>query len=88
MNFYVFKPLYQRNYIILVPANITKVFIRPIISKGEANRLFDLIPTIVTKTYYNCKLSRLSEHYETFLKTYDIYAKSKLQIICSENLVL
>lgn len=80
VNFYVFKPLYQQNYIILVPVNITKVFIRPIISEGEANRLLDLIPTIATKAYYNCKLSQLSEHYETFLKTHECLDLIRLTI--------
>ena len=80
VNFYVFKPLYQQNYIILVPVNITKVFMRPIISKGEANRLLDLIPTIATKAYYNCKLSQLSEHYETFLKTHECLDLMRLTI--------
>jgi CarD family transcriptional regulator len=53
---------------------------RPIISKSEAERLLDLIPTIGTKAYYNCKLSKLSEHYETFLKTHECLDLMKLTI--------
>lgn len=80
LNFYVFEPLYQQNYTILAPVNIIKVFMRPIISKGEAKRLLDLIPTIGTKAYYNCKLSQLSEHYETFLKTHECLDLMRLTI--------
>jgi CarD family transcriptional regulator len=80
VNFYVFEPLYQQNYTILAPVNITKVFIRPIISKSEAKRLLDLIPTIGTKAYYNCRLSQLSEHYEAFLKTHECLDLIRLTI--------
>ncbi|MPN27589.1 hypothetical protein SDC9_175023 [bioreactor metagenome] len=80
LKFYVFKPLYQQNYIILVPVDITKVFMRPIISSSEANRLLDLIPTIGTKAYYNCKLGQLTDHYEAFLKTHECLDLIKLTI--------
>ncbi|WP_294855602.1 CarD family transcriptional regulator [uncultured Oscillibacter sp.] len=80
LKFYVFKPLYCLNYIILVPVDIRKVFMRPIISSSEANRLLDLIPTIGAKAYYNRKLNQLTEHYEAFLKTHECLDLIKLTI--------
>lgn len=84
-NFYVFEPLYQQNYTILAPVNITKVFMRPIISKSEAKRLLDLVPTIGTKAYYCSRLSQLTEHYETFLKTHECLDLMKLTISIYEK---
>ena len=70
-DFYVLEPLYQQNYTIQAPVNNAKVFMRPIISKSEATELMDTIPTIGTTAYYNCSLSQLSRHYDTFLETHD-----------------
>ncbi|HBN86196.1 MAG TPA: CarD family transcriptional regulator, partial [Clostridiales bacterium] len=42
--FYVLEPLYQ-NCTISAPVNSTKVFMRPVISKKEAERLIDNIPS-------------------------------------------
>ena len=48
--YYVLEPLYQ-NYIIFTLVNTTKVFMRPIISKNEAERLVDMMPTIQARAY-------------------------------------
>lgn len=79
-SYYILEPLYQQNYTILAPVNITKVFIRPIISRSEAKELLELIPTIGTKAYYNGKSSQLCEYYETFLKTHECLDLMRLTI--------
>ncbi|MGE4275818.1 MAG: CarD family transcriptional regulator [Lawsonibacter sp.] len=68
--FYILIPLYQ-NGIISTPVNNTKIFMRPIISKDEAERLIDMIPTIRAEAYHSQILQELTEHYEKSLKTYD-----------------
>jgi len=68
--FYILIPLYQ-NGIISTPVNNTKIFMRPIISKDEAERLIDMIPTIRAEAYHSQILQELTEHYEKLLKTYD-----------------
>jgi CarD family transcriptional regulator len=68
--FYVLKPLHQ-SCIISTPVNTKKVFMRPIISKAEAERLIDMIPSIPAKAYHNHSIQLLSEHYETALKSHD-----------------
>lgn len=68
--YYVLEPLYQ-NYIIFTLVNTTKVFMRPIISKNEAERLVDMMPTIQARAYHNRVLSQLTQHYNALLKTHD-----------------
>jgi len=79
-DFYILEPIYQQNYTIWAPVNITKVFMRSIISESEARELMDMIPSIGTKAYYNGSLSQLSGHYEAFLKTHDCLDLMKLTI--------
>lgn len=68
--FYILIPLYQ-DCIISTPVNTTKIFMRPIISKDEAERLINLIPTIRAEAYHSRILRELAEHYEASLKTHN-----------------
>ena len=47
--YYVLKPVYQQNNIIYAPVNEGKVFIRPVMTFGEANELILKIPEIRDK---------------------------------------
>lgn len=67
--FYYMTPLYQ-SCKILTPINSTKVFMRPIISKVEADRLIDMIPAIQVEAYHNRALNQLAEHYKQSLNTH------------------
>ena len=67
---YVLKPLSQ-NYTISTPINNTKVFTRPAISKSEAERLVDTIPSIEARAYYSQRVQELAEHYKTYVSTHD-----------------
>ncbi|MCF0121508.1 MAG: hypothetical protein HUJ65_07710 [Oscillospiraceae bacterium] len=85
--FYILQPLYQR-CVISAPANSDKVFMRPIISRAEAERLIEDIPSTKTEIYHNRALHQLADYYEKKLKSHDcggllqlmmsLYAKKKL----------
>lgn len=68
--FYVLDLLYQ-NCTIFAPVNSTKVFMRPIISKEEAERIIDMIPAMQAEAYHNRALNQLAEHYKTSLNTHE-----------------
>ena len=67
--YYTLKPLYQE-CMISTPVDNDKVFMRPIITKEEAERIIDTIPNIQAEAYYNRALSQLSEHYAETIKTH------------------
>lgn len=68
--FYILAPLYQ-DCTISVPVSNTKIFMRPIISKEEAERLIDLVPTIQAEAYHSKVVRELVDHYEETLNTHD-----------------
>lgn len=47
-NYYVLRPLYQENNLIYAPADSDKVFMRPVITRQEADALILEIPKIRT----------------------------------------
>lgn len=68
--YYVLKPLYQ-SCVISVPVDSDKVFIRPIISKDEAERLISLIPGRQCEAYQNHGTRELAQHYDSMLKSHN-----------------
>lgn len=86
--YYTLNQLHQ-HCVIHTPVDNTKVFMRPAISKDEAERLIDLIPSIKAEPYHSKVPSELVGHYNATIKTYDcadlieltmsIYAK-KLEV--------
>ncbi len=68
-DYYVLTPLYQ-NCSIKTPVN-GKVFMRPVISRQEADALIDAIPTIEAKPCEGKALRELTEHYQTYLSSHD-----------------
>ncbi len=91
--YYVLAPLYE-DCVISAPVDSDKVFIRPIISRDEAQRVIDRIPEIHPHAYQSRVSRELSEHYETILKSHDcdslleltmsIYAK-KQQLLAQKR---
>ncbi len=85
--YYVLRPLYE-DCVISAPVDSDKVFIRPIISRQEAERVIARIPQIHAQAYYSKASRELAEHYEAILKSHDcdslveltmsIYAKKQL----------
>lgn len=80
--YYVMQPLYKP-CVISVPVDSTKVFIRPIVSREEADRLICLIPTLNCPAVH-CRASReLSERYEAMLKSHSCLCWIQLTISIS-----
>ena len=68
--YYVLRPVRQGGTI-YCPVNSEKVFMRPVISKKEAEEIIDSIPGIDAEAYENANLQLLSKHYRDILKTHD-----------------
>ena len=66
--YFVLKPLGSDTNTIFVPVENNKVFIRPLISKEEAENLIDRIPEIVSSTA-DIELSK--EQYELMVSTHN-----------------
>jgi len=67
---YVLKSRYQ-NCVITTPTESTKVFMRPIISRQEAQGLIDTIPSIQAEAYHNRDLRQLEAHYRSSINSHD-----------------
>lgn len=68
--YYVLKPLYE-DCVISAPVNSDKIFIRPIISRKEAEDLIDKIPHMHASIFHSKASRELAEHYESVLKSHD-----------------
>lgn len=61
--YYQLRPLYQTGTV-YTPVNNQKVKMRPLITKEEAERLIDLIPTVKAQAYQAENTAQLTEHYQ------------------------
>lgn len=75
--YYVLKPLYQSG-VIYAPVDNEKVFMRPVISGEEANRLIDDIPEIHTEIYKNSSMQQLTKCYQAAIDTHSCVDLLKL----------
>ncbi len=75
--YYTIQPLYREGKI-FVPVD-TAVFMRPIISRKEADALIRRIPDIKSNVYENRNLRMLNEHYQALLQSHD--CEDMLQLI-------
>lgn len=66
--YYKLVPVYSRE-VIYIPVD-AKVFMRPIISREEANELIANIPNIEEEIFDCRNLKSLSDHYQSFLQTH------------------
>ena len=64
-DYYVLNPLYQ-SCSIKTPVE-GKVFMRPIVTREEADELIDEIPTMEARPFESRVLRELTEHYQSFL---------------------
>lgn len=68
--YYALRPLYQSGTI-YCPAGEPKVFMRPVITREEAEKLIDLIPEISAEPYRGGgRLQDISEHYRNIIGTH------------------
>ena len=74
--YYGLCPVYHRGKI-FVPID-TKLFMRPIISYEEAQRLIRLIPSIQEKIVSNHSKRFLEDHYNGYMRTHDCIDLLKL----------
>jgi len=87
--YYLLSPLFQDGKI-YSPVDNTKVFIRPVISKKQAEEMIDMIPEIQTKQINSISTQQLSEKYQEYFNTHNctdllelimsIYAKKQHQL--------
>ena len=68
--YYILAPLYQDGTV-CVPVESKKVFMRPVISRKEAEDLIDQIPSIQAKAYYNQNMTQLERHYREAFENHD-----------------
>jgi len=68
--YYLLKPRHQDG-IIYCPVDNTKVPIRSVISREEAEALIDLIPTIQAEACRAPTLQALAQHYQSNLRSHD-----------------
>ena len=84
--YYQLKPL-QQDGVIYTPVENSKVSIRPVMTREEANALIDQIPTIQAEVYRAPTIQALTQHYQSAVRSHDhkdliqlmmsIYAKQK-----------
>ena len=67
--YYVLRPLFQSGTI-YCPVEQPKVFMRPVMSREEAEELVALIPTISVEPSHTGRLQELSEHYRSIIGTH------------------
>ena len=68
--YYILRPLYE-DCVISAPVDSDKVFIRPIITRDEAERIILNMPKVEVKIYQSRVPKELTEQYEAILKHYD-----------------
>lgn len=67
--YYLLRPLYQDGTI-RIPVD-TKVFMRPVISREEAEKLIDAIPGINAEVYHERNFTQLAAHYQEALGSHE-----------------
>ena len=68
--YYQLKPLHQDG-VIYSPVESSKVSIRPVITREEANALIDLIPTMQAEVYRAPTMQALAQHYQDAVRSHD-----------------
>lgn len=67
--YYLLRPLYQDGTI-RIPVD-TKVFMRPVISRDEAEKLIDAIPGMNAEVYHERNFTQLAAHYQEALGSHE-----------------
>ena len=69
--YYILKPLFH-DYEVSTPVENNKIFMRPIISKEEAERIIDLIPSMQAEAFHSRETRELTGHYEASFLTHNL----------------
>lgn len=67
--FYVMEPL-QSDCTVYVPVD-TEVYLRPVITREQAEKLIDMIPDMQAREYTGATPRELTEHYQAMMDTHD-----------------
>ena len=68
-DYYKLQPLFQDG-VIYSPVN-SRVFMRPVISREEAERVINMIPSIKAEAVSGCSVTQLAAHYEDYFKSHE-----------------
>jgi CarD family transcriptional regulator, regulator of rRNA transcription len=68
--YYALEPPHG-SYIVYAPVNSSRVFTRPAISKDEANRLIDTIPSIEPKVHDCMRPQDMAALYASYIESHD-----------------
>jgi len=68
--YYTLKPIFGDG-VIYCPVDNSKVFIRPVIAREQAERIIDAIPEITAQAYHNRNAQLISEHYSEAINSHD-----------------
>ena len=69
-SYYTMKPVFGDG-VIYCPVENSRVFIRGVISKNEAEKLIEAIPNIKAAAYHNRSTQLLTEHYSKALNSHN-----------------
>ncbi len=92
--YYILEPQEQRG-MIYIPVD-SEVFMRPLITREEAEKLIELIPTIKAEVFHSTRLPELAKHYTDAIQTHEcadlielimsIYAKKQDRILNNQKI--
>ena len=68
--YYRLKPLQQDGVIYTPVEHNSKVMIRPVMTRSEAEALIDRIPELPAQAYHSATLQSLARHYQEMVGTY------------------
>ena len=68
-SYYVIEPM-SGGCMIFAPVD-SKVYMRPVVKKEEAERLIESIPGIKSEAYFAKSVQQLGSHYDEVIKTHD-----------------
>ena len=68
-SYYTLKPVFGDG-VIYCPVNNPRVFIRPVISKEQAEKLIEAIPSVHAQAYHNRSTQLLTEHYNEVISSH------------------
>lgn len=66
----ILRPVYQKETIYM-PLFSNKFFVRPVVTREQAEALIDSVKDIIAEPVYESKVQLLSQKYEKVLKTYE-----------------
>ena len=81
--YYVIEPL-GGGCMIYTPVD-SKVYMRPVVNKAEAEKLIESIPGIKPEAYFAKSVQQLGSHYDEVIKTHDCESLIKLLMSIHEK---